>query len=71
TAGQVAGVYRTSDLRFHGFVRTGDEYATIDVPGATATRAFGINARGDVVGHFIAGGTVYGFIATRGSASSR
>lgn len=70
-AGQVAGVYRTSDLRFHGFVRTGDEYASIDVPGAAATRAFGINARGDVVGQFIAGGKAYGFLATRGSASSR
>lgn len=70
-AGQVVGVYRSSDLRFHGFVRTGDEYTSIDVPGATATRAFGVNARGDVVGHYIAGGKVYGFLATRGSASSR
>jgi uncharacterized membrane protein len=70
-AGQVVGVYRTSDLRFHGFVRTRDEYAAIDYPGATATRAFGINARGDVVGTYHVGSTGYGFLATSHGRPSR
>jgi probable HAF family extracellular repeat protein len=37
-------------------------FRSIDVPGAVATRAFGINARGEIVGSYTdATGTTYGF----------
>jgi len=43
------------------------EYVPIDYPGATVTltRALGINARGDVVGNYVAGGKTYGYLARR------
>jgi len=34
----------------------------INVPGATATRAFGINPQGDIVGSYTAGGMTHGFL---------
>lgn len=64
-AGEIVGVYRSADARFHGFVLGDEGYVSIDFAGATATRAFGINARGDVVGHYILGGKTYGYLATR------
>ena len=45
-------------------MRSADRFITIDVPGASATRAFGINAGGDVVGSYVASGKTYGFIAS-------
>jgi probable HAF family extracellular repeat protein len=36
----------------HGFVTDGDTFTTIDVPGAAGTVAYGINARGQIVGRF-------------------
>src|SRR2546430_12232782 len=38
-------------------------FRSIDFPGATATRVFGINARGDVVGASVLGGQTNGFFA--------
>lgn len=62
-AGDIVGVYRDA-AGFHGFLRRGvDHYAPIDVPGATATRAFGINSRGDVVGSYVSNGKTYAFLA--------
>jgi hypothetical protein len=47
-------------------IQTADgDYVSIDFPGATATRAFGINARGDVVGSYVAAGQTFGFLARR------
>ncbi len=64
-AGEIVGVYRNS-AGLHGFVLRDEVYVAIDFPGATATRAFGINARGDVVGRYTAtDGTNHGFVATR------
>lgn len=63
-ASDIAGVYRDA-TGFHGFVRRGEHYATLNVPLAAATRAFGINARGNVVGSYVAGGRTRGFLATR------
>jgi len=37
----------------HGFLIRGDEFYTIDVPGAAATSAVGINARRDIVGGYV------------------
>jgi uncharacterized membrane protein len=62
--GAIAGVYRDA-TGFHGFVREGDVYDTVHVPGAAATRAFGLNAGGDVVGSFVLGGVTRAFVASR------
>jgi len=52
-----------------GFCGDGDAYLTLDVPGATVTRAFGINAGGQVVGAFVdTVGVTRPFIATPTSA---
>ena len=63
--GEVVGVYRDASLLFHGFVMGRDGYTSVDVPGAAATRAFGTNAAGDVVGSFVMGGKTRGFLAAR------
>jgi hypothetical protein len=44
-------------------------FTTVDVPGASSTQAFGINARGTVVGDYIDSntGARVGFIDDRGS----
>ena len=60
----MVGVYRNAS-GFHGYVMTSEGITTIDVPGASATRAFGINARGDVIGTYVAGGVTHSFLATR------
>lgn len=62
--GDIVGVYRNA-AGFHGFVRTGTGYTTLDAPGASATRAFGTNARGDVVGIYVLGGVTHGFLMVR------
>ena len=62
------GVYRDA-AGFHGFQFDGTDYGRIDFPGATATRVFGINARGDMVGNYVDSfGRTHGFIAQWGSA---
>jgi uncharacterized membrane protein len=64
--GAIAGFYRDTGGKLHGFVREGVQYTTLDVPGANDTRAMGINADGSVVGSFVdAAGTTHGFVATR------
>jgi len=41
-----------------------EEYRSIDFPGATRTRDFGLNAHGDVVGTYVdAANRVHGFLA--------
>ena len=42
---------------------SGDAVTTFDFPGATATRVFGINAAGAVVGTYVAAGKTHGFVA--------
>ena len=42
-------------------------YSSIDVPGAAATTAMGINARGDVVGTYIQSGISHGFVLREGA----
>ncbi len=42
-------------------------YIQIDVPGATATQAYRINARGDVVGRFTDGTGQWGFLLSKGA----
>jgi len=70
-AGEIVGVYSNA-AGVHGFVLGGDGYTTLDFPGASQTRAFGINARGDVVGTYIAAdNTTHGFLASQGRKDER
>jgi probable HAF family extracellular repeat protein len=73
--GEVVGFY--CDVGFqcgfangtHGFLHHGNRFTTIDIPGALATVAFGINARGDIVGGYLDahdGRGVHGFLLSRG-----
>src|SRR5713101_1987202 len=41
-------------------------FRSIDVPGATSTRARGINAKRDVVGWYNVGASFYGFLLSNG-----
>ena len=51
----------------HSFLLREGEFTTIDVPGAIATSAYGINARGDIAGAFnIDASHAVGFLRTRG-----
>ncbi len=64
-AGEIVGVYRNS-AGLHGFVLRDEGYVSIDGPGATTTRAFGINARGEVVGAYVGtDGKSHGFLASQ------
>jgi uncharacterized membrane protein len=50
----------------HGFLISGDDFRTIDVPGAVVTLGFGINTRGDIVGSYRdTNGRTHGFLLTR------
>src|ERR1051326_3672747 len=55
----------TSSLSLYALTTT-----TIDVPGATDTGAVGINAQGDIVGFYTAGGIIHGFLFRGGSYST-
>jgi uncharacterized membrane protein len=47
----------------HGFLLSGDNFTTIDVPGAAATALTGINSRGDIVGGYTdANGHAHGLL---------
>ena len=47
----------------HGYLLDKEgSFTTIDVPGASSTVPLGINARGDIVGRYSAGGITHGFL---------
>lgn len=46
------GSYDDSSGVEHGFLKDGETYTTIDVPGAMYTVAYGINNRGAIVGYW-------------------
>jgi uncharacterized membrane protein len=68
--GNIVGIYCNAAppcfagaLGSHGYVLSGDDFTTINVPGAVATSAVGINARGEIVGYsFDAGGSGHGYL---------
>ena len=64
--GDIVGMYQLpGDLNFHGFLRHGNEYASIDDPKATiGTIAFGINKSGTIVGSY---DNAHGFVYENGS----
>jgi hypothetical protein len=59
------GQYVDAGGTTHGFILTGGNYTTLDVPGSTYSRALGINASGQIVGDYLdAGGMRHGYLAT-------
>lgn len=63
--GQIACYYYDASAHFHGFVKTGDRYEVLDVPGATSTYATAMNDFGAVAGYYAdAAGKKHGFVAT-------
>ena len=48
--GQIVGSFVDTSGAVHGFVKDGEDYTTIDLPGATATYVWGINNSGAIVG---------------------
>jgi uncharacterized membrane protein len=65
--GKVAGFFSDSANFAHGFVKDGDDFSVVDVPGAADTYAADINDRDEIVGfdvHF--DGTVHGFVERHG-----
>lgn len=65
---QIVGSYDDSNGVAHGFLKDGDRYASLDVPGATFTTAFGINDRSDIVGTYVSAldGNLHGFFLRQG-----
>ena len=57
------GGLTNSTGNLHGFLLRGGVYATIDLPEATVTTAFGLNSFGDVVGGYIdSNGGIHGYL---------
>lgn len=52
-AGDIVGVYTDAAGAQHGFLLSGGQFTTIDVPGAVTTIARGIGPGGDIVGEYI------------------
>src|SRR5262249_58563879 len=47
-------------------VALAQSFTSIDFPGATITRPFGINPRGDIVGLYVSAGVTHGFLLSDG-----
>jgi probable HAF family extracellular repeat protein len=69
--GQIVGSTIGTDGLFHGFLDSGSNVASIDVPGASFTQALGISDTGAIVGYFnsfeIDGLGNRGFLSSGGS----
>jgi uncharacterized membrane protein len=52
-AGDIVGAYTDAVGMQHGFLLSGGQYTTLDVPGATSTVARGISPSGDIVGSYV------------------
>lgn len=53
-AGDIVGVYTDAVGMSHGFLLSGGQFTTLDVPGAVSTTARGISPGGDIVGQYTA-----------------
>lgn len=62
TAPELAPNFDRASPTFH--------FSTIDVPGASSTAPQGINASGDIVGSYVAGGVTRGFLLKDGSVET-
>src|SRR6478735_10771805 len=59
---QIVGSFTDAALKMHGFLRTGGQFVTIDVPNADETEAWGINSRSQIVGWYVVNGQSHGFL---------
>ena len=65
--GDIVGFYIAGTAN-HGFLLDKEgTLTTIDVPGASITRARGISPQGDIVGFYIAGSTSHSFLLHEGT----
>jgi probable HAF family extracellular repeat protein len=65
--GQVVGGFVDSSGVTHGFLKDGESYTTIDVPGASNTGASWIDNKGEIVGEwFDASGYGHGYVRSPG-----
>lgn len=56
-------LFRDTTGKVHGFLTAEGAFSTIDYPDAIATRAFGINPDGDIVGLYVdSSGKTHGFL---------
>ncbi len=62
---EVAGSYVDASGVSHGYLYLNGHYTRFDVPGATSTRLSGVNDFGQLVGTYVRGGTLHGFLDTR------
>jgi hypothetical protein len=64
---KVAGYFTDSGNVNHGFIKDGDDFSMVDVPGATNTYVFDINDRSETVGYYAdANGVIHGFVERHG-----
>lgn len=72
--GDMAGYYVAPGAPSRGFLLSQGTYSTIQVPGSTSTTAWGINARGEIVGDYwdIIGGVAaeHGFLLSQGKLTT-
>jgi uncharacterized membrane protein len=70
--GHIAGIYNAGfGTPDHGFLKVGDEYTSIDFPGASITYVFGLNDAGYVTGTYRdALGLLRGFVYLNGAYST-
>ena len=69
--GQIVGFYLDTSGVSHGFLKEGETYTTIDVPGATGTFPFNINNSGTIVGQWAnLSGWAEGFVRTSDGVST-
>ena len=69
--GQVVGHFQDAGSTFHGFLKNGDHFTTIDMPAALSTFALDINDPGEIVGfYFDTTGTPHGFVRGRDGQST-
>jgi probable HAF family extracellular repeat protein len=67
-AGQIAGTYSDDAGKFHGFLKDGDTFTSIDYPGlhSGGTQVWGVNNLGQAVGFYQNGVSTYGFVDSGG-----
>lgn len=69
-SGEVVGVYSGDSGPTHGFLLSGGNYTTFDVPGARNTIGQGINNSGQVVGTYEDDVFIHGFLLDGGTSTT-
>jgi hypothetical protein len=65
--GKVVGTFVDSANVIHGFVKDGDDFSAVDVPGALLTAPLDINDSDEIVGYYVdANGVTHGFVEKHG-----